>query len=100
MRVTKDRSPVPTTHRDDREFGKNNRPTNCSGNFLGALDTESNVTFRVSNDDKGLEASALPSPSLFLDRHNFHDLILELGEEEIHNLEFLDGEREEVNFLD
>ena len=37
--------------------------------------------------------------SLFLFRHDVHDLVLEFGKEEIDNLVFFDGKREEINVL-
>jgi len=99
VRLTKGRSPVTTTDRDDRELGKDDGTANSSSNFLGALDTETNVAVAITDNNKSLETSALTGTGLFLDRSDLHDLILELGKEVINDLVFLDGKREEIDFL-
>jgi hypothetical protein len=97
--LTKGRTPVSTTNGDDSELSKNDGTANSSGNFLGALDTKTNVAITVTNDNKGLETGTLTSTGLLLNRSDLHDLILKLGKEVINNLVFLDGKREEIDFL-
>lgn len=97
--LTEGRSPVTATNRDDSELGKDDGTTNSSGNFLGALDTETDVTVTIANNDESLETGALTSTGLLLDRGDLHDLVLELGKEVINNLVFLDGKGEKIDFL-
>jgi len=93
-------TPVSTTNRDDSELGSNDGTTNGSGDFAGALDTETDVTIVITDDDKGLEASTLTGTSLLLDWHDLEDFILKLGAQEVINdLEFLDGQRVEIDLL-
>lgn len=55
----------------------------------------------VSNHNEGFESSSLTCSGLFLNRHNLHDLILQLISKEVVNyLIFLDGKRKQVNFFD
>jgi len=93
-------SPVTTTNRDDGELGEDDGTTDGGGNFLGALDTETDVTVRVTNDDESLETGTLSSTGLFLDRHDLHHLVLKVRQEVVDDLVFLDGEREKVNLFD
>jgi len=57
------------------------------------------VTVKVSDGNERLETSTLAGTSLLLDGHDLHDFILELGQEEVDNLELLDGQREEIDLL-
>jgi hypothetical protein len=100
VRLTKNVTPVTTTDGDDRELGQDNGTTDGGGDFLGALDTQTNVAVRVTDKDKSLESGSLTGTGLFLDRHDLHDLVLELGQEKVDDLELLDGEGEEVDLLD
>ena len=100
MGLVQNRTPVSTADGDDRELGKDDGTTDGSGDFLGALDTEADMAVRITNDDESLEAGALTGTSLLLDGHDFHDLVLEVGKEEVDNLVLLDGKREEVDLLD
>ena len=72
---------------------------NSSSSLLAALDTEPNVTVVVTDDDEGLEASSLTGTSLFLNRYDLHDLVLETRAELVHDLVLLDWERVEVDLL-
>lgn len=57
------------------------------------------MAIKVTNGDKCLEPCALASPRLLLNGHDLHHLILELGEEEVDDLELLDRQREEIDLL-
>ncbi len=57
------------------------------------------MAVEIADNDKGLETGTLTSGGLLLDRHNLHDLVLQLGEEIVDDLEFLDGQREEVDLF-
>lgn len=93
-------TPVTTSDGDDGKLGQDNGSSDGTSDFLCALDTETQVTVKVTNGDKGLESGTLTGTGLLLDRHDLHDLVLELGEEEVDDLVLLDGEGEEVDLLD
>ena len=99
MRLTESSTPVTPSDGNNGELGEDDSTTDSGGDFLGALDTETDVTVKVTDSDESLETGTLTGTSLLLDGHDLHDLILELGEEEVDNLELFDGEREEVDLL-
>ena len=99
MGLTKSSTPVTSPHRDNTQLGQNDRTPNSGRNLLSTLHTQPNVSIKVTNSNERLKPRPLTSLSLFLDRHNLHHLILQLGEEEIDDLVFLDGEGEEVDFF-
>lgn len=96
MRLTEVGTPVSSPDGHNTELGDDDGGTDGSRDFLGGLDSETNVALGVTDDDDGLETSALTGTGLLLDGLDLHDLILELGKEEIHDLVLLDGERVEV----
>jgi hypothetical protein len=100
MGLTESGTPVTATNRDNGELGKDDGTTDSGGNFLGALDTKTDVAIGVTDDNESLEAGALTGTGLLLDRHDLHDLILQLGKEVVNNLVLLDGKGEKVDFLD
>jgi len=53
----------------------------------------------IANSDESLESGTLTGTGLLLDRHDLHDLVLELGEQKVDNLVLLDGEGEEVDLF-
>ncbi len=61
-------SPISTTHRNDAELGNDDGSTDGGCDFLGCFNTETDVTFRVPNDDDGLESGTLTGTGLLLDR--------------------------------
>jgi len=89
-------TPVTSSDGNDGELGNDDGGTDGGRDFLGGLDTETNVALRVTDDDDGLEAGTLTGTGLLLDGLDLHDLILELGQEEVNDLVLLDGERVEV----
>lgn len=99
VRLTKSSTPITSPDGDNRELSEDDSSTDGGRYFLGALDTETDVTVKVTDRDERLETRTLTGAGLLLDGHDLHDLILELGEEEVHDLELLDGEREEVDLL-
>lgn len=92
-------TPVTPTDRNDGELSEDDGATDGSRDFLRALYTETDVAVEVADRNERLEARALTSTGLLLDGHDLHDLIFELGEEEIDDLVLLDGKREEVDLL-
>lgn len=99
MGFTESSTPVTSSDGNDREFGKDDGAANGSCDFLCALDAETNMAIKVTDSNESLEAGTLTSTSLLLHRHDFHNLVLELGEEGVDNLVLLDGERKEVDFF-
>jgi len=94
-------SPVSTTDRDNVELGNDDGTANSVGNLTGALDTESDVSAIVSDSDESLEAGALSSRRLLLDRHDPHDLVVELSSKEVvDNLGLLDRDGVKEDLLD
>ena len=99
MRRTEIGAPITTTDWDDRKLGKDDCTADSRCDFLCALDAETDMAVKVPNGNEGLETSALASASLFLHGHNLHDFILEVGEEEVDNLELLYWKREKIDFF-
>jgi len=92
--------PVSSSNWNDGQFGQDNSSTNCSGYFLGALDSKTDVSVEVANGNESLETSSLTSPSLLLDRHDLQHLVLEgLTQEMIDDLKLLDWQRKQVDLL-
>jgi hypothetical protein len=67
VRLTKVGAPVTTTDGDNSELGNDDGGADGGSNFLGGLDTETDVTGGVTNDDDGLEAGTLTGTGLLLD---------------------------------
>lgn len=94
-------TPVTTANGDDGELSNKESTLDGVGNFLGALDTKTDVTILVTNNDEGLEASALTGTGLLLDGHDLHNLINELVlEEVVDDLVLLDRKRVKVDLLE
>ena len=74
MRSTEIGTPVTSSNGQDGEFGDDNGGTNGGGNFFRGLDTETNVTFRVTNDNNGLESSTLTGSGLLLNGFDLKDV--------------------------
>ena len=92
-------SPVSSSNGDDGELGSDDGSSDGGSDLLSALDSKSDVSIEVSDGDEGLESGSLSSGGLLLNGGDVHDLVLEGGEEEVDDLELLDGEGEEVDLL-
>jgi hypothetical protein len=93
-------TPVTSSDGDDGELGEDDSTTDGSGNFLRALNTKTNVTVGVTNNNEGLETGTLTSTCLLLHGHNLHDFVLDGGtQEKVNDLVFLDGESEQVDLF-
>ncbi|KAL2285248.1 hypothetical protein FJTKL_08452 [Diaporthe vaccinii] len=107
--LTKVGTPVSSSHGDDAQLGDDDGGTDGGGDLLGGLDAEANVTLGVTDDDNGLESGTLTGTGLLLDGLDLqegevdgtylHDLVLELGQEEVDDLVLLDGQRVQVDLL-
>ena len=104
MWVSDTGTPVSSTDGDDAQFGEDHGSTDGSCDFLGAFDTETDMTIRITDDDEGLETSSLTSACLFLYGANLrsqnnskqekylHNFILEFRKEIIDYLVLLNGQ--------
>ena len=122
MWVTQRCTPVSSPYRQDAQLGDYDGGTDGGGHFFGRLDTQTNMSFRITDDDDSLETGTLTGAGLLLHgldlvsqgavsvicnyfsleskcglvmngKAHLHDLVLQLGQEEIHNLVLLDGQR-------
>jgi hypothetical protein len=66
MRVPQGSTPVSSSNWQDTQLGDDDGGANGSSHLLGGLDTETDVAFRVSNDNDSLEPRTLTSTSLLL----------------------------------
>lgn len=92
-------TPVSPPDGDDRQLGNNDGTPDGGGDLLGALDSETDVTVKVTDSNESLESGSLTGRSLLLDGSDRHDLVLQTGEELVDDLVLLDGEGEEVDLL-
>ena len=99
VRIPKLGTPVTSSDGDDGEFREGDSTTNCSCDFLCALDTQTNVTIEITDSNEGLESRTLTCAGLLLNRHDLHDLVFEFWEERVDDLVLLNRERKEVDFL-
>lgn len=67
MRVSKVGAPVSTSDWDDGELGNDDGSADSGSDFLGGLDSQTDVASTVTNNDDSLKASALTSTGLLLD---------------------------------
>lgn len=67
MGETKVGTPVTSAHGDDAQLGNDDGGTDSSSDFLGGLDTKTDVTLGVTDDDDGLETGSLTGTGLLLD---------------------------------
>lgn len=68
-------APVTATDGDDRELGEDDGAADRGRDFLGALDTETDVALKVTDGDERLEAGTLTGTGLLLDGVDLHDLV-------------------------
>lgn len=92
-------SPVSPSDGDDGELGDNDGSPDGGSDFLGTLDSQTDVTVKVTDSYESLESGSLTGRGLLLDGSDGHDLVLESGKELVDDLVLLDGEREEVDLL-
>jgi len=92
-------TPVTSSDWNNRKLGQNNSRSDGVGDFFGTLDSESDVSGVISDDDGGLESSSLTGSGLFLNWLDFQDFVFQSRAQEVFdNFGFLDWEREGVNF--
>lgn len=76
VRFTEVGTPVAAADGQDGQFGDDDGGADGGRDFLGGLDAESDVAFRVADDDDSLESGALTSAGLFLDGFDLNTVIL------------------------
>lgn len=99
VRSTQVGTPVTSSDWDDRQLGDDDGSLDSGSNFLGGLDTQTNVTVGVTNDDNSLHSGSLTGSGLLLDRSDLHNLVLQLWEQLVNDLVFLDWQRVQVDLL-
>lgn len=67
MRFTKVGTPVTSSDGENAQLGDDDGGTDSSCDFLGGLDTETNVALGVTDNDDGLETGTLTGTGLLLD---------------------------------
>lgn len=93
-------TPISSSDWDNVQLGLNDSSSDGSGNFFSALNSQTNVSVVISNNNEGLESGSLTGLGLLLDWHDLHDFIGDFSsQKEINDLIFLDGESEEVDFF-
>merc|ERR550537_360516 len=94
-------TPVAAADRNQVQLGGDDASTNRRCNLLGALVAKTDVTVAVANGDVANETGVLAGARLLLHRHDLHHIVLELlrREEDVNNLELLDGKRVKVDVL-
>merc|ERR1719353_552794 len=94
-------TPVAAADRNQVQLGGDDASTNRRRNLLGALAAKTDVAVAVANGNVAHETRVLTGARLLLHRHDLHHVILELlrGEEDVHNLELLDGKGVQVDVL-
>ena len=67
MRLTEVGAPVTAADGNNRELGNDDGGADGGSDFLGGLDTKTNVALGVTDDDDSLEAGTLTGTGLLLD---------------------------------
>jgi hypothetical protein len=67
VRLTEVGTPVTSPDGQNAELGNDDSGTDGGSDFLGGLDTETDVALGVTDDNDGLETSTLTGTSLLLD---------------------------------
>lgn len=104
-------TPVTSSDGDEGELGSDESSLNSNLDFLGDLDSETDVTVVITDGNDSLEAGTLSGLGLLLDGDDLHDLILEfhgsftlslvlLGNEGLNDLSLLDGDSVSVDFFE
>jgi hypothetical protein len=68
VRLTEVGTPVTTTNGQNAELGNDDSSADGGSDFLGGLNSETDVALAVTNDDNGLESGTLTGTGLLLDR--------------------------------
>jgi len=103
MDITDLVTPIASSNWDEGELGSNEGTLDGNLDFLGELNTETDVTILITDGNDSLESGSLTSLGLLLDGHDLHGLIRELSlgllKEDINNLGLLNGDGVSVDLL-
>ena len=104
MDVTDLVTPITATDGDETKLSIDKGTLDGNLDFLGDLDTKTDVASHVTDGDDSLEAGALTGLGLFLNGDDLHDIILKLVlrafDELVNNLSLLDGDGVSVDLLE
>lgn len=100
VRSTQVGAPVTSSDRDDGQLGDDDGTSDGVGQFLGSLDTQTNVTVVVTKDHDDLHSGSLTSSGLLLNRDDGHDLFLQVWQQVVDDLVLLDWQGVGVDLLD
>jgi len=97
-------TPISSSDGDKVHLGGKESTLNGDLDFLGKLDSETNVSVSVSNSDDSLESGSLTGLGLLLDGEDAHDLVGELvlgvRDKSIDNRGLLDGDGVGIDLLE
>jgi len=108
MDITDLVTPETSSNGDERKLGANESTLDSNLDFLGNLNTKTNVTIVITDGNDSLEAGSLTGSGLLLDREDLHNLVGELNlltvltgllDKGVNDFSFLDGDRVGVDFL-
>merc|ERR1711916_108003 len=93
-------TPITSSDGNNRQFSKNDSTTGGSCYFLAAFNTQTNMTVAVTDSYKCLKTSTLSGTGLFLNGHDFQNLVFQSRtQEEIDDFMFFDWERKQIDLL-
>jgi len=96
-------TPITSSNWDEVDLGIDQSALNGNLDFLGTLDTNTNVTLTVTSGNDSLESGSLTGLGLLLNGKNAHNFIGEfsslVGNELLGNLCLLDWDGMSVDFL-
>jgi hypothetical protein len=97
-------TPISSSDWDNVALGVNESSLDGNLDFLGNLDTNTNMTLSVSTSNDSLESGSLSGLGLLLHGENAHDLVgelvLDVRDKSIDDWGFLDWDGEGVDFLE
>merc|ERR1719192_2085082 len=104
MDVTELVTPITSTDGHKTKLGINKGTLDSNLDFLGDLDSKTDVASHITDSNNSLEAGSLTGSGLLLNGDDLHDIVLELVvgllDESVDNLGFLDGDGVGVDFLE
>jgi hypothetical protein len=97
-------TPIASSDGDKGELGSNESTLDGDLDFLGELNTETDVAVLVTDGNDGLESGSLTGLGLLLHGHDLHGLVGELSlgslEEQVNDLGLLNGNGVSVDLFE
>ena len=104
MHSTDSGTPVASSDWNEVDLGVNEGTSDGDLDFLGDLDTDTNMALSVTNSDHSLESGSLTGLGLLLNGKDAHDLVGELvasvGDQSVNDWSFLDWDGVCVDLLE